>query len=630
MQAQLGKPLTLRGHASAIRGMNSGDGALQIGPGNFLLCDHGMAPAAGSAFINEYTLIFDIRIPDTSSWYALFQTDTSNASDADFFITNGQFRYLKKTYPQFSLKKNQWVRVGVSVRAGGLLNIYVDGSRVVTGTAPALNETLSLDPKGVLFFADQNGEDNTLDVSQIQIYDNALDDAEMKQIGPPPDSPPMKKKSDIAEMKWVSTWPDAKNFGYVVEAKIYPEDPNTLFLTMRDGGITSMDITNPGAPVVLAHWGDKGTEGQDRLGNLLLVNAIYEGGIYLFDVSNPKLPAEWGYFDVNPYCDLKTGFRLLHAKIYSPSKYERYAILTGSGSASLVAVDISDPAAPKFLSVLPTGITDIEGIYVKGHYAFLGGFSSNKFAVVDLTDLSQMKIVNALEAPHYSEMVSEMAAERPDLLYTALWGLRGGLAVFDIRDPMKMTEVNSVTSLELPRANRVKIQGDYAFLPLEVSPGGVAMMDISDSSNLRFESSLMNIPGIDKPYTLAVKGEYLYTWGAVSRSMAIVKLIGKDTSHTRVKRADARSRNPVAISNDRSAKTLRIRIPPWMEGPLAFEIIDAHGKRIWNGNYVAANRSRGPVNLDYGSQNIPAGLFILRIQSDVNAFPRYSGVVLIP
>ncbi|APD51202.1 hypothetical protein [Francisella hispaniensis] len=52
----------------------------------------------------------------------------------------------------------------------------------------------------------------------------------------------------------VKTIHDNKNFNYVVISRIYKKYPNVMFLTMRGGGVTSLDISNPSDPKILDHW----------------------------------------------------------------------------------------------------------------------------------------------------------------------------------------------------------------------------------------------------------------------------------------------------------------------------------------------------------------------------------------
>ena len=84
-RATLGKNLALVGTATAVSGHGTGDGAAALGVGSHFRCTPDLAPNGGSATrANEYTLVFDLRLPAASDrqWRALFQSNPANADDA--------------------------------------------------------------------------------------------------------------------------------------------------------------------------------------------------------------------------------------------------------------------------------------------------------------------------------------------------------------------------------------------------------------------------------------------------------------------------------------------------------------------------------------------------------------------
>ena len=314
---------------------------------------------------------------------------------------------------------------------------------------------------------------------------------------------------------------------YVVQSVIYPEDPNTLFLTMRGGGITTYDISNPKKPKFLTHWDEnkhRNVEGQDRIGNLLIVTDISRGGLFILDVSNPKKLTKLSYLN------FKNVENVLHTKIYQ-DKGKTYALLTGGfhyktyePSDLFAIVDITDPKSPKLISKINTGVLGTEGISIKNHYAYVGGYMSSKFVVIDFSNPKNMVIVKELNKPYYRQMVSKIGSD--GVLYAALWGEKGGLATFNIEDPKNIREISYITNKELSKANRVNISGDYIFIPLELKEGGgVGVIDRSNPKKLIHVKSFLNIPDVDKPYCLAVKGNYLYLFSSKNNSMIVMQII---------------------------------------------------------------------------------------------------------
>jgi len=333
------------------------------------------------------------------------------------------------------------------------------------------------------------------------------------------------------ELRVVKTITHDRDLNYVVRSIIYPEDPNIMFLTLRGGGISIYDVSDSANPRVLTHWDEetnRNVEGQDRIENLLVVSDISRGGFFLFDVSDP------GNLNQLSYLNFEGIDSVLHNRIYRTND-KTYALFTGgfnftTGELSdlLVAADISDPTNPVFVSKINTGILGAEGITIKDSYAFLGGFGSSKFSVIDLSDPTDMTIVKTFDQPHYCQMVSEIGDD--GVLYVALWGGsysdKGGLAAFDISDPKNIYELSHVFSKDMYKANRVKIQSDYVFMPLEIEDGGgVAIVDRTNPKNLLHVKTVVNIPGAVKPYCLAIKQDYLYVFGSKTNSMVVMQII---------------------------------------------------------------------------------------------------------
>lgn len=337
--------------------------------------------------------------------------------------------------------------------------------------------------------------------------------------------------SSIKELKVVKTITHDRDLNYVVRSIIYPEDPNTMFLTLRGGGISTYDVSDPANPKLLTHWDEvpcRRVEGQDRIENLLVVTDISRGGLFLFDVSDPATLVQLSYLNLEGIDNV------LHNRIYRAND-KMYALFSGGFnltteelSTLFVAVDITDPKNPFFVSKINTGISGPEGITIKGDYAFLGGFGSTKFSVIDLSDPTNMKIVKTLDEPHYCQMVSEIGDD--GVLYAALWGGlygdKGGLAAFDVSDPRNIHELSHVFSKDMAKANRVKIQGDYVFMPLEFeNGGGVAIVDRTNPKKLLHVKTVLNIPEVIKPYCLAIKQDYLYLFSSKTKSMVVMQII---------------------------------------------------------------------------------------------------------
>jgi hypothetical protein len=145
--------------------------------------NHGISPQGQEKFVNEYSLLFDFKIPDTGIWHSFFQTDVRNNSDGDFFINpSGNIGVAAVGYSNFTIAKNEWYRLVISVKNGDSFNCYLDGDLLMTRNIQSLEGRFSLDSL-LLLFADENSEDGDIVCSEISIWNKALSGAQAKELG---------------------------------------------------------------------------------------------------------------------------------------------------------------------------------------------------------------------------------------------------------------------------------------------------------------------------------------------------------------------------------------------------------------------------------------------------------------
>ncbi len=183
LQATTGNNLVLTGSHTTVPGPASGDGAVAIDAGSYYTCTHGIPANGGGSYVNEYSMMFDVMIDNPKEYHCLFQTNQSNSNDGDvFFNPNSQIGISGTGYTGFSIKANNWYRVVVTVDLGSSLRYYIDGKLVLNGVSQPVDGTYSLDPT-VLFFADDNSEDNMIYVAQVAIFNTSLSAAEVLGLG---------------------------------------------------------------------------------------------------------------------------------------------------------------------------------------------------------------------------------------------------------------------------------------------------------------------------------------------------------------------------------------------------------------------------------------------------------------
>lgn len=154
---------------------------------------------------SNYTLIYDIYFPAESGgkWRSLFQTNTANADDGDFFLQDSASGALgiNSNY-RGTVTTGAWHRLAISVRAApgeGQAQRYIDGQFVgavgTTGTGLEARFGLTTDPlptvpptpspPNALLLTDNDGETAGGYLSSFYIVDRAMNAAEITALGGP-------------------------------------------------------------------------------------------------------------------------------------------------------------------------------------------------------------------------------------------------------------------------------------------------------------------------------------------------------------------------------------------------------------------------------------------------------------
>ncbi len=218
LKASVGENLILNGTHSRVAGPTDGDSAVRIGVGSNYKIRNTIPANGGGAKVNKYSLMVDFKVKDLNSWYAFFQTDTSNSSDADCFIkkTAGTIGTSATGYTPTGITANNWHRliIAADLQPGsGSYNYYIDGVLAHSISIPAspsfIDDRFSLD-KALLLFADNDGEDGEIDVTTVALFDQKLSLSEVQSIG-------MLKvdeviEADTAQILSQAKWPNLKAY----------------------------------------------------------------------------------------------------------------------------------------------------------------------------------------------------------------------------------------------------------------------------------------------------------------------------------------------------------------------------------------------------------------------------------
>jgi hypothetical protein len=188
-KATVGNDLVLVGTHEWVEGPNYGDYASRIAIGSYYKSYHNIPPNGGGDSVNRYTLMFDFRVLNFERWHTFHQTDSTNMNDGECFIKpqsagidKSVFGTATTGYTLDSLEANTWYRMVISVCLDSFYRYYINGNLWLDTNNQVVDGRFALTPL-LLLFADNNQEDDTIDVSSVAIFDTCLTHAQIAQLG---------------------------------------------------------------------------------------------------------------------------------------------------------------------------------------------------------------------------------------------------------------------------------------------------------------------------------------------------------------------------------------------------------------------------------------------------------------
>jgi len=185
LKAEIGAPLVLTGTQTSVPGPSTGNLATEVPLGSYLSMTHGIAANGGGTSVNEYSLQIDFSAPTDGIWHAFFQTDATNASDAELFTRPANTIGVGGPgYSTNTISANRWYRMIVSVKNGdgGFFKVYVDGELWLDAAGQLLDDRMAL-ANQVLLFGDNDGDDGIIHCSEVAIWDVALSALQASELG---------------------------------------------------------------------------------------------------------------------------------------------------------------------------------------------------------------------------------------------------------------------------------------------------------------------------------------------------------------------------------------------------------------------------------------------------------------
>jgi len=188
LNATTGNDLELVGTHTIVPGPDTNDGAVNIGEGSYYKANHGIPANGGGTMVNEYSVVIDFKVASIGQWYTFMQTYYPNTNDGDCFINlSGQIGVAATGYSAYSVMPDEWYRLVIAIDLGSSYKYYLDGQLLKDGTNQTVDGRFSIYPANptqpFLFFADENGEDNPINVAYCAMYDGCLSAAQVNTLG---------------------------------------------------------------------------------------------------------------------------------------------------------------------------------------------------------------------------------------------------------------------------------------------------------------------------------------------------------------------------------------------------------------------------------------------------------------
>lgn len=160
-------------------GPAEGNGAILVPFGASLLMNANL----GTSEIGTYTILWDVKGADLSTYVPLLQNDLNNKKDGSLFFNQNKVGLGGSLFYNGQINNNQWYRIVFVVEAPNKASLYVDGTLV---SSCEHNNAYNLHWKlttGALFFADNDGEEKAIETAEIRFWDKALTLAQVKKLG---------------------------------------------------------------------------------------------------------------------------------------------------------------------------------------------------------------------------------------------------------------------------------------------------------------------------------------------------------------------------------------------------------------------------------------------------------------
>ena len=188
-KASIGQPLIEVSSGDKIysdEGPSPDSKAIFVPEYSYLTCNHGITPKSGDKYVNEYTILMNMKL-SSFKWFSIVDINDTNGN-GDLFISStgevGITGYWGTAASKMAL--NRWHRIAYSVKLDEYMQIYMDGKMVSKIGAHSNwkdGNDFALRPKLYLLKDDNSWNDrNNCWLSEVIIWDISLNEMEMENL----------------------------------------------------------------------------------------------------------------------------------------------------------------------------------------------------------------------------------------------------------------------------------------------------------------------------------------------------------------------------------------------------------------------------------------------------------------
>lgn len=258
---------------------------------------------------------------------------------------------------------------------------------------------------------------------------------------------------------------------------------NIAFIGSRDDYLLVLDITNPASPKQIGTWGNRGK-------NFPYILGINNNRLYMYESSQ-----KFNIYDISdPVSPLLLGScHFPHAILtYKNTNYIEFSANKAYFAANydgLHAFDISDPAAPQFVSQTLESSQFIN-ISIDGIYAHAIGIP---LTIFDISNPQSPQLINktSLDSRDGGLVVNQI-----------FYNLFSGFDIYNLSNPLAPELI--YVEYTVDETYDVEVNGNYAYFM--DNDHGLIILDISNLDNITNNYQDFNLYGT----ILAVKDKYLY------------------------------------------------------------------------------------------------------------------------